>query len=639
MAVAVVASQDSIVQPDPITDPDNKKAVPKPPPLVKSPYSPKDALDDIPGVAHALDLFLASRMVESEEYCDKTDPNKERLYMSTAYGIIQCVKALMSYADDDILAGIKHTKQGNHIAIQHRKKAASLTSRLAGYVVTSLNTTGIGLIKSMTPVERHAELVYAESLFEKSLLGIIYSGDWLAFIKEALNMRTTFNIYRSLYKYVTTMDAASPTGYDDSIDAHFRSGVYLGTGMSSLVITLMPAKVLTVVELFGYHGDRTEALSLLCKAGGWTSDSDEPTISESEEGVRRSICDMSLMVFHLFLSDFTFEGVDISMAEKIIYWNAKRYPDGVFFLFGRGRLALIRSQPKEAIGYYTRAMEVQTQYRNLHHLSYWEMAVANLALWDMAASLECWKVLEKESTWSKAVYTYGMAVCLIEGSAQSDEARSWIEKVPDCRQKVAGKSIPAEKFVARKARKFLDQGWLILPAMELAYMFLALSRAPGDVLVDKMLVAIKECLKVLNEKDSSSKGYWDDWTLARFLEGVCMRYVAYPDPHALILPGAPPVAITQEEAGAASIAAFEAVFENGPKIELDHYVVYHAHYELGRLLACKGNVVEARNHFDLVLSGKYLEVGPSGRKGRYSMESALHMRAYAAMDALGKRPL
>lgn len=43
-------------------------------------------------------------------------------------------------------------------------------------------------------------------------------------------------------------------------------------------------------------------------------------------------------------------------------------------------------------------------------------------------------------------------------------------------------------------------------------------------------------------------------------------------------------------------------------------------YELGRLLACEGKVDEARSHFDLVLSGKYLEVGPSGKKGRYSME-------------------
>jgi len=37
----------------------------------------------------------------------------------------------------------------------------------------------------MTDVERHAELMYAETLYEKALLGVVFSGDWLAFIKEA----------------------------------------------------------------------------------------------------------------------------------------------------------------------------------------------------------------------------------------------------------------------------------------------------------------------------------------------------------------------------------------------------------------------------------------------------------------------
>jgi hypothetical protein len=102
-----------------------------------------------------------------------------------------------------------HIKHGNTIANEHRKRAASLPFRLANYVTGS---TGVNWIKSMTPVELHAELVYAESLFEKArilnpypdaaatnsfltcvvgsgriqaLLGIVYSGDWLAFIKEA----------------------------------------------------------------------------------------------------------------------------------------------------------------------------------------------------------------------------------------------------------------------------------------------------------------------------------------------------------------------------------------------------------------------------------------------------------------------
>jgi hypothetical protein len=88
------------------------------------PYSHDTALDDIPGISYALDLFLKSLMVESEEYCHRSDPKKcvskcsslkpfpaqtffffgslfrERLYFATGFGLIQCVKALMSYEDD-----------------------------------------------------------------------------------------------------------------------------------------------------------------------------------------------------------------------------------------------------------------------------------------------------------------------------------------------------------------------------------------------------------------------------------------------------------------------------------------------------------------------------------------------------------
>jgi len=76
------------------------------------------------------------------------------------------------------------------------------------------------------------------------------------------------------------------------------------------------------------------------------------------------------------------------------------------------------------------------------------------------------------------------------------------------------------------------------------------------------------------------------------------------------------------------------VFANGPKIELDHHIVYYAHYELGRLLACKGDTEGARRHLDLVLSGKPLEVNAAGKKGKYSLENSLHLRTHAAVEAL-----
>ncbi|TFK24134.1 hypothetical protein FA15DRAFT_704788 [Coprinopsis marcescibilis] len=626
------------------------------PPSVKRKYKADEALDDLPAMSYALQLFLESHMLEAEDFCHKNDQKKERLYFSTGFGLIQCVKALMSYADEDLLAGLAHTKQGNNIADAHRKKQAFLGSRVAGYVVSAIHSNPVTFIKSMTPVERHAELVYAESLFEKALLGVVYSGDWLAFIKEALNMRTTITIYQQLGQFLDAVDSeAQDRGegpIDKSVDAHFRSGVYLGVGMSNLILSLMPGKLMALVELFGYHGDRKLGLEMLAKAGGWTKDSNEPLISAADEGIRRPVCDMVLMIFHLVISSFTFEGVDVSMARKILDWNLKRFPNGVCFLFAAGRLAMARSQPQLAIHYYTRAMESQSQYRNLHHISFWEMALAQFSLWDVKASMECWRDMEREATWSKAIYSYGLAVCLLhESEVQGDvemkkQAAVLMKKVPELRQKIAGKSIPLEKLVARKARKFETQnGRLALAVLELSYIFQGITHAPRKVIVDKMLPEIAKLDAKLaafrdNQKayEGGSGGYWDDLCLARFLEGVCLRYVAYPDADAEYDPEEV-LGISKEEAGKKAEQSFRAVFEHGPLIEYDHHIVYHAHYELGRLLACQGKTDDARREFELVISGKHLEVGASGKKGKYSLENALHVRTHAANDALYQRQL
>ncbi|KAI0640867.1 hypothetical protein C8Q79DRAFT_993037 [Trametes meyenii] len=624
-----------------------------PPPFPKGPYTPTRALEDIDGITYALHLFLGSHMVESEAYCREYDPKMERLYTATGFGLIQCVKGLMSFEDEDLVDAIAQVRHGNTIASQHRKRAGSLPTRLAGLVIGALNTSGVGFIKSMTPVERHAELVYAESLFEKALLGIVYSGDWLAFIKEALNMRTTINIYRQLGKYLETADAEAQVkglgSEDPSIDAHFRSGVYLGVGMSNLILSLMPSKLLTIVELFGYKGDRHLGLAYLQKAGGWLAASDVPAITLEQEGVRRTICDMALLIFHLVLSSFTFEGVDIRMAQKILDYHIQRYPNGVFFLFGQGRLHLCRSQPRKALEYYRKALEAQNQYRNLHHISFWEMAIARLALWEVSESLDCWRTLAAEATWSKATYTYGVAVCLLHLADEKHtvEIAALMGKVPELRQRIAGKSIPIEKFVARKARKFAQQGGrLALPALEYAYLFFGISHAPRDVLVTKMLPLVAAQLEALDAhaaepakygtgEKRGEEEYWDDRALTLFLKGVCSRYIAYPDPDAVLDP-TDEVAVKEgrEDAAKGAQEAFLAIFDLGPKIVYDHYLVYCAHYEYARLLACQGDKVNARIHLELVLSGKPLEVNAAGRKGKYSMENAIHIRSHAALEAL-----
>jgi hypothetical protein len=83
---------------------------------------------------------------------------------------------------------------------------------------------------------------------------------------------------------------------------------------------------------------------------------------------------------------------------------------GVFFLLGAGQLYLMRSQPARAVHFYTKAIECQSQYRNLHHISFWEIAISQLALWDIPASLHCWKVMYEEAS-----VRFPCFLCIVDG--------------------------------------------------------------------------------------------------------------------------------------------------------------------------------------------------------------------------------
>ncbi|KAG8808352.1 hypothetical protein FRC17_003991 [Serendipita sp. 399] len=625
-----------------------------------------DLRPDIEECKLALQLFLESRMIESEQLLRESDPKLERLYIATGYGLIQCVKALMSYEDNDIAAAIEVTRSSSNMASKYRK-SVSLASRVTGLVIGS---SPVATYKAMTPLQRHAELVYAECLAQKAVLGIIYSGDWLQFIKEAINMRTCVNLFRAMNAFVEGVDADAVErgeGPEDLAlaDKDFRSGVYLGMGVMHLTLSLLPGRVMPILELFGYKGERKTALELLAKSGRWEKGAASPGVSQEEEGLRRSLCDMVLLLFHLVFPGFTYEGIDIDFAEEILSWNAQRYPSGVFFLFGQGRLALFRANPALAIQYYTSGMEVvQEQFKSLQGVSVWELACAHLAMWNVPSSVENWRRLKAEAGWSKTVYTYGLAACLYQqgGESEREEAAQLMEGVTGLMKRIAGKSIPMEKFCSRKSRKFQSQGKrLLLPALEFAYVLLVLARTPRSVIVESMLPLVNNALGVLRlheehperycsdnskEEDARSQkssvtinektkdpvelnGYWDDYCLAHFLHGICLRYVAYPDPYSSETGESP-----LPDAAKLAKESFEFVLSNGPKIVYDHHIVYWAHYELGRLEARNGNKEEAKRHIELVLSGKVLEVNWSGRKGKYSLENALNLRSNAALEAL-----
>jgi hypothetical protein len=181
-------------------------------------------------------------------------------------------------------------------------------------------------------------------------------------------------------------------------------------------------------------------------------------------------------------------------------------------------------------------------------------------------------------------------------------------------QRIAGKRIPFEKFIARKARKYSTQNdRLLLPVFELmifwngfAYMGTHLSAA---------LELVESRMKALEALDQGTKGptapgipstrydlLYDDLCLCYLLRGIILR---------------------EMQLFTDSRDSFKLVLKTEKKIHLDHYIAPFTRFEIGRLCLAMipPEVSEARQLFE------------SARKDykKFSMENSLHFKVHNAL--------
>ncbi|CAE6465135.1 unnamed protein product [Rhizoctonia solani] len=595
--------------------------------------------EDLPFVRNIMALFLNNQMNEAEEACRKNDKLNAvpRLYVRTASALMQSMTALMSFETDDVANAQRTVQRTLNLADQGRL-SLSWSSRISSFPFDA----ALSNARRMSIEQLHAELIYAESLLEKAILGFVSSGDWMSFLREALNIRSVIAIYRTLNSLIEEFDeqtASKKSKYEArELDADFRSGVYLGMGMCLLVFSLIPSRVVVFADLLGYKGDRIEALKLLRKAGGWGNadggvdrNQRTPRVTKEGGGVRRPLCDLVLVVFHLVMSGFTREGVDVHEAENIVEWNLQQYPQSIFFLFGKGRLHVTRSRPDLAIPIYEDArskINGQKGYEQLGSVMLWEMALCHLSLGRWRESAECWKQMKDTAKWSKvgvlnlhSVYAYGRAACLLQaGNLSSEEQKevdSLMREVPTLRQRIAGKSIPLEKYVARKAERYIAEKTLVAPAIELAYMLQATYKT-----TEKALRKHVDTLKILRDLPLTNQ---DDIEMVNLLLAVHLRLLAYPSSEDVTSPSEKLRRGRIEEATDNETEIFrllEQAKESGGKLQQEHWVAYFAHYELGRYYEERGEYIEARKSFAVPSSGSSLEGPHNSRRGKYSLQAS-----------------
>lgn len=88
----------------------------------------------------------------------------------------------MTFDSEDLANALEICKATSVTSAALRKAGDGMLSRIGGIVRPG---AGVQRIKSMTVLERHAELVYAEVSLMKALLAIISGGDWMGLVREA----------------------------------------------------------------------------------------------------------------------------------------------------------------------------------------------------------------------------------------------------------------------------------------------------------------------------------------------------------------------------------------------------------------------------------------------------------------------
>ncbi|PVD23516.1 hypothetical protein C0Q70_16788 [Pomacea canaliculata] len=452
----------------------------------------------------ALKLFFTNHFAEAR---DRMKPFADcSMYHSLGYGTILYIQAVMTFDMGDIEQAIAAMKRSVIVSSKMRRRSTLLGS-------IAKVTSGVNY-NEFTEEEVHAEICYTESLLIRALLTFIQDENLISFVKGGFKIRECYKIYKECNKILENRNWEK-----DVHKVHFESGVRMGVGAFNLMISLLPSKIMKLLEFAGFSGSKKLGLSELLKG------------SELHTSLRGPLCAIVLIAYHTVVTYVLGLGDgDVDLASSLLSPCLQTFPKGALFLFFAGRIEEIRANIDEAILRFEESIESQSEWRQFHHLCYWELMWCHCFRSDWLMAMKYAERLCKESRWSKATYTYQKASFLLMCDDQTEKTKTHLKylfsEVPKLKQRIAGKSIPFEKFAVAKAKRYLEQNeYLTLPAVELIYVWNGFNViGKKQFLLEPILMIVEKTVHTILEDKASHKFYFDDYSLALLLKGVCLRH-------------------------------------------------------------------------------------------------------------------
>ncbi|XP_054636308.1 tetratricopeptide repeat protein 39B-like isoform X2 [Dunckerocampus dactyliophorus] len=534
----------------------------------------------------ALDLFLNNRFADALALLKPW--KSQSMYHAMGYSSILVMQAGMTFEPKDMDSAMESLSESLLTCQRFRKKTGIMETLASLWYRQSPET--------LTEEEMHAELCYAEVLLQKAALTFL-DETIIGFIKGGMRIRNSYQIFKECQAMV---NANKKMEKKNRINVHFRGGVNMGIGSFNLMLSLLPARILKLMEFLGFSGDREVGLSEL-RAGA------------SSDNLRSILSTLTLLMYHLYISVILGSGdVDLSEADSLLEPYAKRFPNGALTLFYSGRIALLKGNITLAQEKFHACIAAQQEWRQIHHLCYWELMWAYSFEQNWREAYHYADLLCKESKWSQAVYVFQKASIL--SMLPEEEVKKLGENVGDLfrevdglRLRLAGKSIPTEKFAAKKAQRYASSKpvKLVVPALEMMYVWNGFTIVGKRAdLTESILQTLYKAEDELKYNQDPSEYHLDDQCVVQLLKGLCLRELGYLD---------------QAE------VCFNRVISSESDLKHDSYLVPFTMYELGLLHKQRGDIDKAI----FVIESAKMDYKD------YSMESRLHFRIHAVLNSMG----
>ncbi|XP_064537579.1 tetratricopeptide repeat protein 39B isoform X3 [Drosophila montana] len=530
----------------------------------------------------AIDYFFDNKFEEARTLLKPFAGSS--LYHSMGTATFSFLEAMLTFEHiDEASAELKKCVE----LCQRFRKKNTLTESIG-------NTFKKKNFNTLTDLECHAELCMAEVLLMSALLTFIEDENLSGLIRGSLQVRQCYNCFRFCGQILKhrMWDSSSM-----SVRNHFSSGVHLGIGTFNLMMSMLPVRIVKILQFIGFSSKRNDGLQDLRRG-------------YQENGLRQILCALSLLGYHLMVLPMVSERhshEDLSICDEILTSQLAKYPNSVWMLFFKGRFELVNGNLAGAESWYLRSWKSQNVWPQFHYLSFWELLWINCIQqnWDKAQFYA--NQLLEQSNWSRAIYAYQLAAIKLMSSPGSADNLQKIDQlmteVPTCRQKIAGKSLPMEKFMAKRAIRYKSQNErLVLPLIELMYLWNMFKFIGKDYqIADGILQIIDSEFAMLNNPGVSPATNLynaDNRALCLLLRGSCYAQM-----------GKPALALQD---------FYECIAQSG--IVEDHFIIPYAYVEAA--------LCHASENQSLAIS---MLQDTKKKFSKFALESRLHFRIHMAL--------